>query len=123
MARESLKRRLIPSGVYWSTAPGLVAQHPGSGRLLAKALKQIERAEALPLRGDLHVMPETYGVARKYCVHRLGRFSLWLWYAERHVSVVLYALRDVPPLLRQLIRDAAGRKTPVRIRGAAKTPS
>jgi hypothetical protein len=30
---------------------------------------------------------------------------------------------NMTDILRQLIRDAAGRKTPVRIRGAAKTPS
>jgi hypothetical protein len=98
MAEETLKRAMTPSGVYWATAPRLVAQHRGSGRLLARALNRIERAKELPLSGDSKATPDTYGVSRTYYIHRLGHFNLWLWYAAPYGGgVVLYALRDVPP--------------------------
>jgi hypothetical protein len=98
MAEKALKRNAVPSGVYWATVSRLVKQHPGSGRFVARALYQLEHAETLPLRGDSQVTPATFGVSRRYCVHRLGHFHLWLWYAVPYGGdVMLYAVRDVPP--------------------------
>jgi hypothetical protein len=74
------------------------------GRDVAREVGVLERANALPLPGDVYtLLPEDHGpnaltsVQVLAHVHRVPNRSLWLWYWWTDTELTLVGLTNVPP--------------------------